>query len=589
VATREEDRDVQQRIRRNISILVAVATTAIFVSTGTASAAWVVPTADPGAPAAMVQEILGSGLLDDTPAEWSPQGTLIAESGFDPQVDGFNFLNFSDGADGFPNRINTVFFDVPYEDPTNLTADDMRIMFGNQACTNRVGPCIPTLEAEAAREMFNGNMDGGHCFGIAGTASQIFDGTLGLPSIGSAFRPPYRTPWSSTMTRTIARNMAYQFVNDLDGFTLTPTQAVNSLKQNLAPDVAPFVLAVFDTPPGQGGHAITPIALYDRGNGMYDIAVWDNNYPGRTRAVHIDTKANNGAGSMSYLMFTSPGAPPAMASGDVALIPSAKLLGQQPCPFCDSAAGTTVSVDAVEVATGETVEASIVGLDGKPVPGLNEFPAIDPPNNGMQTFPMWNVPTNVPFRVVLSTKGAKRTVVTAVTAQQGNGTWVASNLTIRPKSLDVVTVQPNAESITFASTTGTDPTLGIIDSADGANIDTTYQVEMRKIRLDAGRQMTLDLDFANDQAILTTNQRHTSRINVVATMENATTENTLYAWSYSPPKGFALAIDFSQWTAAAPTALNGWLADPLGSRMNLIWRSRVVSQNSIGMGPVISP
>ncbi len=583
MATREEDRDVQQRIRRNISILVAVATTAIFVSTGTASAAWVVPTADPGAPAAMVQEILGSGLLDDTPAEWSPQGTLIAESGFDPQVDGFNFLNFSDGADGFPNRINTVFFDVPYEDPTNLTADDMRIMFGNQACTNRVGPCIPTLEAEAAREMFNGNMDGGHCFGIAGTVSQIFDGTLGLPSIGSAFRPPYRTPWSSTMTRTIARNMAYQFVNDLDGFTVTPTQAVNSLKQNLAPDVAPFVLAVFDTPPGQGGHAITPIALYDRGNGMYDIAVWDNNYPGRTRAVHIDTKANNGAGSMSYLMFTSPGAPPAMASGDVALIPSAKLLGQQPCPFCDSAAGTTVSVDAVEVAAGETVDASIVGLDGKPIPGLNEFPAIDPPNDGMQTFPMWNVPTNVPFRVILSTKGTESTVMTAVTAQQGNGTWVASNLTIRPKSLDVVTVQPTAELITFTSTTGTDPTLGIIDSADGANINTTYQVEMRRIRLDARRQVTLDLDFANDQAILTTNQRSTNRLNVAATMENATTENTLYAWSYSPPKGFALAIDFSQWTAAAPTALNGWLADPLGSRMNLIWRSRVVSQNSIGM------
>ena len=575
---------MQQRIRRNIGIVVAIATTAIFVSTGTASAAWVVPTADPGAPAALVQQILGSGLFDDTPAEWSPQGTLIAQSGFDPQVDGFNFMNYSDSGESFPNVANTVFFDVPFEDPINLTADDMRAMFGNQACTNRVGPCIPTLEAEATREMFNGSMDGGHCFGIAGTVSQIFDGTLGLPSIGSAFRAPYRTPWSSTMTRTIARNMAYQFVNDLDGFTLTPTQAVSSLKQNLAPGVSPFVLAVFETPPGQGGHAITPIALYDRGSGIYDIAVWDNNYPGRTRAVHIDTTANNGAGSMSYLMFTSPGAPPTMASGDVALIPSAKLLGQQPCPFCGSAAGTTVSVDAVEVAAGETVGASIVGLDGKPIPGLNEFPAIDPPNDGMQTFPMWNVPTNVPFRVILSTKGTESTVMTAVTAQQGNGTWVASNLAIRPQSLDVVTVQPTAESITFASTTGTDPTLGIIDSADGANIDTTYQVEMRRIRLNARRQVTLDLDFANDQAILTTNQRSTNRLIVAATMENATTENTLYAWSYAPPKGSALAIDFSQWAATAPTALDGWLEDPAGQRSGLTWRTKVASPSSAAGG-----
>jgi len=573
---------VQQRIRRNIGIVVAIATTAIFVSTGTASAAWVVPTADPGAPAEFVQEIIDSGLLDDTPSEWSPQGTLVAQSGFDPQVDGFNFMNYTDIGGSGVNFANTVFFDVPFEDPTNLTADDMRIMFGNQACTNRVGPCIPTLEAESTREMFNGGMDGGHCFGIAGTVSQIFDGTIGLPSIGSAFRPPYRTPWSSTMTRTIARNMAFQYVNDLGEYTLTPTQAVNALRKNLVPGAAPFVLGLYETPPGQGGHAITPTALYDRGSGIYDIAVWDNNFPGRTRAVHIDTTANNGAGSMSYAMFTNPGAPPTMASGDFFLIPSTDLLGQQPCPFCDSAAGTTVSVDAVEVDADETVTASIVGLDGKPVPGLNEFPAIDPPNDGMQTFPMWNVPTGVGFRVVLSTKGTQSAVTTAVTAQTGDGTWIASDLAIRKNSIDVVTVQPETESIMFTSTSGTDPTLGIIDSADDGNTDTTYQVEMRKVRLNPRHQVTLDLDFVNDEAILTTNQKSTNRVSLAATMENATTESTLYAWSYAPAKGLELVVDFSEWNAAAPTGLAGWLANESGERNNLTWRARVISPNSVG-------
>lgn len=573
---------MQQRIRRNIGILVAIATTAIFVSTGTAGAAWVAPTADPGAPATFVQEVLESGVLDDTPAEWVPQGTLVAQSGFDPQVDGFNFMNYSDGAEAFPNLANTVFFDVPFEDPINLTADDMRIMFGNQACTNRVGPCIPTLEAEATREMFNEGMDGGHCFGIAGTVSQIFDRTIGLPSIGSAFRPPYRTPWSSTMTRTIARNMAHQYVNDLDGYTLTPTQAVNALRKNLAPGAAPYVLGLYETPPAQGGHAITPTALYYRGNGIYDIAVWDNNFPGRTRAVHIDTTANDGDGSMSYLMFTNPGAPPTMSSGDFALIPSTDLLGQQPCPFCDSAAGTTVSVDAVEVDADETVAASIVGLDGKPIPGLNEFPAFDPPNDGMQTFPMWNVPTGVGFRVVLSTKGAQSAVTTAVTAQTGDGTWIASNLVIRKNSIDVVTMQPKTESMMFTSTSGTNPTLAIIDSADHYDTGTTYQVEMRNVHLDARRQVTLDLDFVNDAAILRTNQKSTNRVSLAATMENATTESTLYAWSYAPAKGLELVVDFSEWTAAAPTGLAGWLANESGERNNLTWRARVISPNSVG-------
>jgi hypothetical protein len=553
-----------------------------LVAASNAHAAWTVPTADPGAPPAFVQEVIDSGMLDPTPAEWSPQGTVIAQSGFDPQVDGFNFMNYTDSGESTPNLANTIFFDVPFEDPVNLTADDMRAMFGNEACTNRTGPCIPTLAAEATREAFNGAMDGGHCFGIAGTASQVFNGTLGLPFIGSAFRAPYRTPWSSTMTRTIARNFAWQLVNDSSSYALSPTQAVRALQAGLKPGAAPFVLTVWETPPAQGGHAITPIALYDRGNGLYDIEVWDNNYPGRTRAVHIDTTADGGKGTMEYLMFTSPGQAPTMASGDVGLIPADKLLGRQPCPFCDSAAGTTVTIDAVEIGDGGSVTATLEGLDGKAIADLTEFDAIDPPGDDMQTFPVWTVPANVPFRILLSTKNTNVTVTTAVTAQAGDGTWVASNLAIRPRSRDIVTINPGQESIVFSSTKGTDPTLAVIDTASA---NTMYQIEMRGIRLGANRAARLNLDFANNAAILTTNQRKSNRVNVAATLETATTEGTLYAWSYAPPQGYALVVDFAQWTAAAPTALDGWLADPDGERSELTWRTKVASPNSaVGKG-----
>ena len=571
---------MRHRARRTISIIVA--TGALLVAASTAHAAWTVPTADPGAPPAFVQEVIDSGMLDPTPAEWSPQGTVIAQSGFDPQVDGFNFMNYTDSGESTPNLANTIFFDVPFEDPVNLTADDMRAMFGNEACTNRTGPCIPTLAAEATREAFNGAMDGGHCFGIAGTASQVFNGTLGLPFIGSAFRAPYRTPWSSTMTRTIARNFAWQLVNDSSSYALSPTQAVRALQAGLKPGAAPFVLTVWETPPAQGGHAITPIALYDRGNGLYDIEVWDNNYPGRTRAVHIDTTADGGKGTMEYLMFTSPGQAPTMASGDVGLIPADKLLGRQPCPFCDSATGTTVTIDAVEIGDGGSVTATLEGLDGKAIADLTEFDAIDPPGDDMQTFPVWTVPANVPFRILLSTKNTNVTVTTAVTAHAGDGTWIASNLAIRPRSRDIVTINPGQESIAFSSTKGTDPTLAVIDTASA---NTMYQIEMRGIRLSANRAARLNLDFANNAAILTTNQRKSNRVNVAATLETATTEGTLYAWSYAPPQGYALVVDFAQWTAAAPTALDGWLADPDGERSELTWRTKVASPNSaVGKG-----
>ena len=169
-----------------------------------------------------------------------------------------------------------------------------------------------------------------------------------------------------------------------------------------------------------------------------------------------------------------------------------------------------------------------------------------------------------------------------MTAQAGDGTWIASNLAIRPRSRDIVTINPGQESIAFSSTEGTDPTLAVIDTASA---NTVYQIEMRGIRLSANRAARLNLDFANNAAILTTNQRKSNRVNVAATLETATTKGTLYAWSYAPPQGYALVVDFAQWTAAAPTALDGWLADPDGERSELTWRTKVASPNSaVGKG-----
>jgi len=119
---------------------------------------------------------------------------------------------------------------------------------------------------------------------------------------------------------------------------------------------------------------------------------------------------------------------------------------------------------------------------------------------------------------------------------------------------------------------------------DTASADTAYQIEMRGIRLDANRAAQLDLDFADDAAILTTNQRRTNRVNVAATLETSTTEGTLYAWSYAPPRGYALVVDFAQWTGATPTALDGWLANPDGGRSELTWRTKVAAPNSAAGG-----
>ena len=70
-----------------------------------------------------------------------------------------------------------------------------------------------------------------------------------------------------------------------------------------------YTIKIFNA---DGGHAITPYAVEDKGDGKFAVLVYDNNYPGITRAVEFDTNAN----TWSYNAATRPDLPEALYSGD---------------------------------------------------------------------------------------------------------------------------------------------------------------------------------------------------------------------------------------------------------------------------------
>src|SRR2546421_312374 len=76
-------------------------------------------------------------------------GTIIAQSGFDPQIDSFNFANYSTD-------------DKPY---TNMTATEVHRMFGDSVCesgTESQANCTLIPTAKQWMETTNSEMDGGH-------------------------------------------------------------------------------------------------------------------------------------------------------------------------------------------------------------------------------------------------------------------------------------------------------------------------------------------------------------------------------------------------------------------------------------------
>jgi hypothetical protein len=72
----------------------------------------------------------------------------------------------------------------------------------------------------------------------------------------------------------------------------SPNEVLAGLRKVLKsnpPDT--YTLAIWKRD-GTGGHAITPYAVDNKGGGKVDVLIYDNNWPGQTRAVSFDTKAD---------------------------------------------------------------------------------------------------------------------------------------------------------------------------------------------------------------------------------------------------------------------------------------------------------
>ena len=403
-----------------------------------------------------------------------PIGT-VADSGFRPPANGLPFQNY--GAELANGGI-----------PVNLTAADVQKLFGDGVCVDaRLRRCDLIPEAQAWLADTNAAMSGGHCYGFSVLAELLWLGQVKPASFGATATTGLQVDANEALQRQIAYYWALQTLQSVQAqrVTGTPNQVLAKLEQVLKPHPAQTYTLTFWKRDGSGGHAVTPYEVVNKGNGMFQVYIYDNNWPNQIRSISFNSKAD----SWTYDAASNPDQPESVYEGDadtktLSLSPTSPGLGPQPCPFCStepSKGSAKVGDNTEEISlTGSTAEhATLVVTDDagqrlgyingnlvNQIPGARVNQVISAGDWADSIAPDFFVPADVRYTVSLdgtslSTPDSETLAITGPSYDLSVGP-----VPMRPGDKDTLVIEPDATQLSYTSSRKESPTLtlGVSDT-----------------------------------------------------------------------------------------------------------------------------
>lgn len=403
-------------------------------------------------------------------SDMAPQAAVTFDTGFDVEVDGFGFPNY--GNEG---------------EVENLTSYSMRMLFGDQVCAQIDGEdCLLTPTAQRWMEVQNDGMAGGHCFGMAGLAWALFAGYVDPQAYGSDTpgQMSFEANWG------LQADIATVFVTQetdptfAERQTLTPNQALDVLAQEWAEGQG-YVFGIYRLVDGdfQDGHAVTPYAIEDLGDGQVGIMLYDNNFPYEAQMMVVDTTTDTWTYSTSADPRNDPELYEGGADNPLVLFPVDPMLGPQDCAFCaggtsneaaglgsppGGAATSTADGDVNVVylnqeAAGLGVTISVTDLDGNAIEGLREWV---PMSRVITSAPVIAVPENEAFVVTVDAADAVADATTGITIIGPGYSYGIEDFLMSPGDVDSIIFDPESSSVTYSTNVGAAP--DIVLSLDGS-------------------------------------------------------------------------------------------------------------------------
>lgn len=273
--------------------------------------------------------------------------------------------------------------------------------------------------------------------------------------------------------------MSAQMAMNIGEMLMTPSRIVEQLKADFTQGRTSHALVLLWK---TGGHAVTPYALYDRGNGRYDVAVYDNNYPDAIRAVHLNTKTQ----TYRYLVSANPSEPALIATGRIGLVAATDVATQHPCSFCPGTQRTTVTLEPV--ASRVPIRTRIYDLDMRPLKGVRRTVPLDPWRPGEQWhFPTYTVPANQPFVVRINATKRTTPLTTTVFMTNGDLSYYARNIGVPAGGSGLAGVNPTTGAFVYASRSPKLGDLSFIDHRERDWVEVRTHAQGRTVPAISGR------------------------------------------------------------------------------------------------------
>ena len=436
-----------------------------------------------------------------------------ADSGFRPEENGFSFENYGNES-----------IDA------NLTEIEMQRMFGDQVCAGfSGGDCILTPPAQRWMDQVNNYMDGGHCEGMAVLSRLMYDDTVSPTQFGGNTAHEL-----SLANEALQREIAYWWTTQstLPGASVrldeSPNAILNVLQQTF--DLGEnadeqWVIGIYMRD-FSGGHAILPYAVEDQGDGIYNVMVYDNNWPDMERALVIDTNEN----TWSYQASINPDEEESLYEGDahsqnLEIVGLTSRLEQQYCDFCADGDNANlgggrglaaITQDFNQIWLDGQADLLITAVDGKRIgfvdgEFVNEIEGARSENMKLgvdiwdiNNEPVYYIPVGVEFSITVDASRATEEVVSDVTMIGPGYDLVVADLLLDPGMQDVITVSPDGKHLSYSTEYQDAPDMIFGVETPAAD----YEFIVAALDIESGAEFVVELD--TEKGVLSINTDNTT-------------------------------------------------------------------------------